>query len=203
MRRARFRAGADGRDPKALADALLFLLASLRGSIFIYQGEELGLPQADVPFERLRDPEAIANWPRTLGRDGARTPMPWIASAPHAGFSSAEPWLPIDPAHLALAVDRQESDPHSTLQVARRALDLRRLYPALRIGDMTMIDAPAPLLVFQRGDGRDAMLCAFNLGKETVRWRPPAGWRIVDSLNLDANNTETMAPLSVILAQTA
>jgi alpha-glucosidase len=193
---------ADGRDPKALADALLFLLATLRGSVFIYQGEELGLPQADVPFERLRDPEAIANWPRTLGRDGARTPMPWLASAPHAGFSDAEPWLPVDVAHIPLAVDRQEGDPQSTLHVARHALALRRLYPELRTGDMVMIEAPAPLFVFQRGEGRDAVLCAFNLGKAPVRWRPSAPWRVVEQLNL-TDDAEAMAPLSVILAQKA
>ena len=69
------------------AEMALLLLMCLRGNVFVYQGEELGLPQAEVPFERLVDPEAIANWPQTLGRDGARTPMPWVASAPNAGFS--------------------------------------------------------------------------------------------------------------------
>lgn len=68
---------AQGRDPKAFAAMALLLLMSLRGNAFLYQGEELGLPQAEVPFERMRDPEAIMNWPLTLGRDGARTPIPW------------------------------------------------------------------------------------------------------------------------------
>jgi alpha-glucosidase len=58
-----------------------------------------------------RIPEAIANWPQTLGRDGARTPMPWVSTALNAGFSAVEPWLPVDPAHLPLAVDAQEADP--------------------------------------------------------------------------------------------
>ena len=64
----------------------LLLLASLRGNIFLYQGEELGLTQVDIAFEDLLDPEAIANWPMTLSRDGARTPLPWIGSAPDQGF---------------------------------------------------------------------------------------------------------------------
>ncbi|HUH23011.1 MAG TPA: alpha-amylase family glycosyl hydrolase, partial [Brevundimonas sp.] len=104
---------AEGRDPEAMARLMMLLLLSLRGNAFLYQGEELGLPQGEVPFERLRDPEAIANWPRTLGRDGARTPMPWSSSAPHAGFSTVEPWLPIDPRHVDLAVDAQEAEPGS------------------------------------------------------------------------------------------
>lgn len=62
----------------------MLLLVCLRGNIFLYQGEELGLPQAEIAFEDLKDPEAIANWPATLGRDGARTPMPWQSSAPIA-----------------------------------------------------------------------------------------------------------------------
>ena len=61
----------------------LLLLMCLRGNVFLYQGEELGLPQGDVPFDGSVDPEAIANWPETLARDGARTPMPWVADARH------------------------------------------------------------------------------------------------------------------------
>ena len=107
---------AEGRDRKAFAEmCAACCLMALRGNVFVYQGEELGLPQADVPFERLQDPEAIANWPLTLGRDGARTPMPWVSGAVNAGFSEVEPWLPVDPAHLPLAVDAQEADPASTL----------------------------------------------------------------------------------------
>ena len=77
---------AEGRDEKAFAEMAMLLLMCLRGNVFVYQGEELGLPQAEVPFDRLVDPEAIANWPETLGRDGARTPMPWTADAPQAGL---------------------------------------------------------------------------------------------------------------------
>jgi alpha-glucosidase len=79
----------------AFARTKMLLLCALRGSIILYQGEELGLPQVDVPFDRLQDPEAIANWPQTLSRDGARTPMPWSSTAPNLGFSTGEPWLPL------------------------------------------------------------------------------------------------------------
>ena len=80
-------------DRAAMARVTMLLLACLRGNIFIYQGEELGLPQAHVPFEQLKDPEAIANWPLTLGRDGARTPIPWRSSM--APATNAHAWLPV------------------------------------------------------------------------------------------------------------
>ncbi|MFL6845122.1 MAG: alpha-glucosidase [Allosphingosinicella sp.] len=186
-----------GRDPAAFARMALLLLMCLRGNIFLYQGEELGLPQADLPFERLRDPEAIANWPETQGRDGARTPMPWRSEAPHAGFSDSEPWLPVDAAHVALAVDRQEADAGSTLHLTRRLVALRKAREALRTGAIRRVDAPAPLLVFERGEGDERMLCAFNLGDEAADWALPSGWRIVEQVG------EPMAALSGLVAERA
>jgi len=188
-----------GRDRKAFAEMGLLLLMTLRGNVFVYQGEELGLPQAHVPFERLVDPEAIANWPQTLGRDGARTPMPWTAGAVNAGFSTVEPWLPVDPAHLPLAVDAQEADPAATLHVARRLIGLRAQWPALKTGGMHLVDTNTPLLVFERGEGEAAMLCVFNLGFEAVPWEAPQGWTLVDSVNLGAPGT--VPPLGGLLAK--
>ena len=147
-------------------------LLSLRGNAFIYQGEELGLPQADVPRHLLKDPEAIANWPLTLGRDGARTPMPWIAAAAHAGFTSGEPWLPIDPRHAALAADVQENDPQSVLAFVRRMLSLRGNSAALRIGDMSFVDDAGGLLAFYRRSDGEEMLCVFNFDAAPHSWRP-------------------------------
>ncbi len=175
---------AEGRDRKAFAEMALLLLVALRGNVFVYQGEELGLPQANVPFERLVDPEAIANWPQTLGRDGARTPMPWVSTAANAGFSAVEPWLPVDPVHLPLAVDAQEADPASTLHVARRLIALRRAWPALRTGRVSFVETNTPLLIFERGEGNDALLCVFNLGHDPVAWSLPDGWAVIDSVNL-------------------
>ncbi|HEU0097314.1 MAG TPA: alpha-amylase family glycosyl hydrolase [Allosphingosinicella sp.] len=186
-----------GRDSRGFAKQAMLLLMCLRGNVFLYQGEELGLPQADVPFERLRDPEAIANWPETQGRDGARTPMPWLGDEAKAGFSTGEPWLPVDPGHLALAVDRQQRDPDSTLNLTRRLVALRRARPVLRTGTIRRIEAPAPLLAFERGEGAEALLCAFNLGGESVDWALPSGWRVVERVG------EPMAPLSGLVAERA
>ena len=158
-----------------LAKLLIALLCSLRGTIFLYQGEELGLPQADVPFDKLRDPEAIRFWPDNLGRDGCRTPMPWRAGSAHAGFSSAHPWLPVDPRHDALAVDAQDGDPASTLTFTRGFLAFRRGLPALRHGQVVCHDTDEPVLLFERRLPDGAVLCGFNLSGSPARITPPAG----------------------------
>jgi alpha-glucosidase len=154
----------------------LLLLLALRGNPIIYQGEELGLPQGEVAFEDLLDPEAIANWPHTLGRDGARTPMPWAADAPQAGFSSANrTWLKRDPVHAGFAVDRQAADSASTLAYARRLLRLRREHPALVHGGIELIETPQDILAFLRHDDEaGAVLCVFNLGEAPGHWSAPA-----------------------------
>jgi alpha-glucosidase len=164
----------DGDHARAARLGLLLLL-SLRGNPIIYQGEELGLPQGHVAFEDLQDPEAIANWPHTLGRDGARTPMPWQANAPQAGFSSANrTWLKLDPAHTALAADRQAPDAGSTLSYTRALLRLRAGFPALVSGDIALLDTPEDIVAFLRSSSDGAgVLCAFNLGETAVEWSPP------------------------------
>jgi alpha-glucosidase len=150
-----------------------------------------------VPFDRLQDPEAIANWPETQGRDGARTPIPWTADADHAGFSPVEPWLPVDPRHISLAVDRQEADPDSVLAITRRLVALRKAHPALRAGAIRRIDAPQPILAFERGDGADRLLCVFNLGAESVDWPLPPGWQVIDQVGTP------LAPYSGLVAARA
>jgi alpha-glucosidase len=171
-----------------MARLAMLLLVALRGNIFLWQGEELGLPQADVPFERLRDPEAIANWPQTLGRDGARTPMPWNGDTANGsviagGFSVHEPWLPMPQAHLDRAVASQENDPGSILHLTRRLLALRRDFAALRTGAFHAAATAEPLLDFTRGNGAGRLRCLFNLGNTPIAAAPGPGWRIIAAVN--------------------
>ena len=161
--------------------AKMILLAGLRGNIFLYQGEELALTQAEVPFDRLRDPEAIANWPLTLGRDGARTPMPWKREGGGHGFTSGEPWLPFGGDHAAMAVDAQEADAGSPLAWTRRVLALRRRLPALRLGDLRFVEAPDGVVAFERGHGGERVMVAVNLTAEPAQWRLPPGERLIGS----------------------
>lgn len=161
--------------------AVLFnaVLLTLRGSICLYQGEELGLPQAEVPFERLRDPEAIANWPDTLGRDGARTPIPWVADDAYAGFSTVEPWLPVDQRHRDRALDRQRLSARSVYSMTRQLLRLRRAHPALVRGSIRYLEAPDGVLAYERAGDGERLVCVFNLGRESCQFALPAdaGWQ--------------------------
>jgi len=184
----------------ASARVAMLLLVSLRGNIFIYQGEELGLPQAEIDFDSLQDPEAIANWPLTLGRDGARTPIPWRSDAVHAGFSAVRPWLPIPDSQLALAVDRQERDPDSQLALTRRLIALRNRSDALRVGAMRIIEAASTILVFERSSATGRLVCAFNLGRVPHTLQPPpGGWRLVESVG--GAGTWTLPGLSGLIAE--
>jgi alpha-glucosidase len=151
-------------DRAAFARMAMLLLMSLRGNPFLYYGEELGLTQVEIPFEELKDPEAIANWPLTLSRDGARTPMPWEAAAPQAGFSAVRPWLPVGPDHAALAVDRQAADPDSLLNLTRRLVALRKAEPALRLGRLERLAAEGDLLTFERWHENRRLRVALNMG---------------------------------------
>jgi alpha-glucosidase len=163
--------GQNAGDP--VARQLLALVCSLRGSVCLYQGEELGLAEAEVPFEALRDPYGIAFWPNFKGRDGCRTPMPWNGGA-HAGFSDASPWLPVDTGHAARSVAVQDADPDSVLNAARAFLRWRTTQPALVHGAIRFLDAPEPVLAFERTHAQGALLAVFNLSDQPVRWNPPA-----------------------------
>ncbi|NYH49351.1 alpha-glucosidase [Xanthomonas arboricola] len=162
------------------ARMVVAMLCSLRGSICLYQGEELGLGEADVAFEDLRDPYGITFWPTFKGRDGCRTPMPWT-DAPSAGFSSGKPWLPLAEEHRAAAVSVQQDDPLSVLSAVRQFLAWRRGEPALREGAITFYDTAEPVLMFRREHAGQVMLLAFNLSADAAELGLPAGaWKQVD-----------------------
>lgn len=144
------------------------LLVALRGNIIIYQGEELGLTQVDIPFEHLQDPEAIANWPLTLSRDGARTPLPWSSNAAGMGFGEGDPWLPLGEDHAELAIDRQERDTDSQLAFTRRAIAIRNQHAALHHGALENCRAAGSLLAFDRVEGDERIRCLFNLSDTPI-----------------------------------
>jgi len=143
----------------------------LRGTVCLYQGEELGLPEANVAFEDLQDPYGITMWPEYKGRDGCRTPMPWKGDAPHAGFSDASrTWLPLDAAHRALAVDQQAGHPGSLLGYFTQLLAWRKQQPALIHGSMTVWPSHPQVLVFERTP-RPARAVRFQFQRCTCPYR--------------------------------
>jgi alpha-glucosidase len=152
--------------PHELARQAAALVLSLRGSVCLYQGEELGLGETELLFEELTDPRGIRFWPEDKGRDGCRTPMPWDRGDAPNGFTTGKPWLPLKPAQSALNVADQNADPQSTLAFYRQILHWRKDHPVLATGDITFLDTPEPILAYLRADGANAMLCVFNLSAE-------------------------------------
>jgi alpha-glucosidase len=151
--------------PAHLAPMLSAMVCSLRGSVCVYQGEELGLPEAEIPFELLQDPYGIAFWPNFKGRDGCRTPMPWRDAA-QGGFTQGRPWLPVPDAHLALNVESQQADRGSRLHRFRQFLRFRKSQPALCWGDVDLLASGEPVLAFTREFEGSRLLCCFNFSAD-------------------------------------
>lgn len=180
---------ADRFTQEAFEHLLAALILALRGSCCIYQGDELGLTEAEIPYEKMQDPVGVVNYPRLLGRDGCRTPMPWKRESDRAGFTTArEPWLPIPEEHLSLAVELQEYEPMSLLNKYRRLLHWRQQQPALLQGDLTLLNTAEPLLGFSRKCSEQHLMCLFNLSPKPIHYELPAYLQCVTSDELDFVN---------------
>lgn len=168
---------------RAAARLFTTLMMCLKGSACLYQGEELGLPEADVAFEDLQDPYGIQFWPKFKGRDGCRTPMVWERGKHHGGFSDAgRTWLPVSADHLPLAVAEAEQDPGALIHHYRRAIAFRHTHSALKTGEMSPLAVEGSCLSFTRKDVREELFCAFNLSDHPATIAPPAGdWMAVGS----------------------
>lgn len=186
----------------ALAKFCLALLVALKGTVLLFEGEELGLPEADIPLARIEDPVGRLYYPLTKGRDGCRTPMPWQTATPNAGFSRGDPWLPIPEVHREMAVDAQECDQNSVLAFARAVLAWRHAHPALANGDIVFVEAPEGLFAFERRSGTQRILCLFNLTRETKSLPAPGGTALAPLPGLAAieNGTLRLGPLAAYLA---
>ena len=166
-----------GTDRLSFGRFTLALLMALRGSVCIYQGEELGLTEADVPFDLIQDPYGKVFWPEFKGRDGCRTPMAWARNAPNAGFSSANrTWLPVDTAHRELAaMSGRDENPETLLEDYRRFIRLRHDHDALKTGTIRILEAAADVLAFERRSAAETIICVFNFALEPAGWQLPAG----------------------------
>ena len=162
-----------GGDPVKIAKLAAALLVSLRGAVCIYQGEELGLEEADLAFEDLRDPYGIRFWPGFKGRDGCRTPMVWDSAQQNGGFSAAKPWLPVPARHLIQAVSVQEGDPSSVLSAYRTMIGFRKANPPLASGGFEILDTPRDILAFVRATQDERMLCVFHFAPQPATWELP------------------------------
>ncbi|RJL32700.1 glycoside hydrolase family 13 protein [Bailinhaonella thermotolerans] len=146
------------------ARAAALLAMALPGSVYVYQGEELGLPEVeDIPAGLRQDPIFTRSGGTDLGRDGCRVPLPWSGDAPPFGYSIGEPWLPQPPEWKALTAEAQRDDPGSMLTLYREALRLRRIH--LGDGTLTWLPHADPVLAFRRDSG---LVCVANLGDGPV-----------------------------------
>ena len=154
-------------DTASLQPLLTAILCCLRGTVCLYQGEELGLTEADIPFEDLQDPFGLAFYPAFKGRDGCRTPMPWVGRGQQAaGFTDGKPWLPIPEEHRPRAADLQKADTNSVLNRTMTFLAWRKTQPALLRGDIKFPIAPDPILAIERILDDQHLLCLFNLSQD-------------------------------------
>jgi alpha-glucosidase len=173
-------------DDPALGDArarvAAMLLLTLRGTPFLYAGEEIGMRNVEVPPERLQDPLARTLHPK-LSRDGERTPMRWDAAAPGCGFSdAAETWLPLGPQPPGTDVAAQRADRGSLLWLYRELLALRRAHPALHRGSWRLLETPPGVLGYERPSEEERALVALNFGAERRRM-DLGGGRVVAGLS--------------------
>lgn len=161
-----------GRIGEAQARIAAMLLLTLRGTPTLYQGDELGIGRVAIPPDRIRDPQDLRQPGKGLGRDGARTPMPW-SNEPFSGFSTAEPWLPLNEDWPVRNVAVQERDENSMLALYRRLLALRRQLSALSIGDLAMAPAEADVLQYERRHEDQRLMVALNFGGRERQVRLP------------------------------
>jgi alpha-glucosidase len=180
---------AHGRDRLTFGRFTLALLMALRGSVCIYQGEELGLEEAELAYEDLRDPYGIQFWPDFKGRDGCRTPMVWTSATSNGGFSNVQPWLPVPPAHLLRAVNVENEDPASLLNHYRTFLAFRKKYPAFAKGDIVFEFADDKTLGFTRIFGNEILLCVFNMTEsDVVATLPEGAWEALEGHGFATKN---------------
>ncbi len=169
-------------DPRLLRMASAMLL-SLRGTVCLYQGDELGLTEAELAFEDLQDPYGITMWPEFKGRDGCRTPMVWDDKE-HAGFSTTKPWLPVPDEHSPLNVAAQENNAQSLLHFHTQLLHWRKNQPALIGGEQHMLPLHEQVLAFERQHYEQNLICVFNCSDQPAQWTLPNHVQINSSTSM-------------------
>ncbi len=200
--------GRRGRErSEARARVAAAMLLALRGSPFIYYGEELGMTSVRVARKDLRDPLGVTTWPLAfMGRDPERTPMQWNGSE-NAGFGSGKPWLPVNPDYRAVNAEAEGTDPGSLLSFYKALIRARKSEPALRTGSLQWIDAPRGVLAFERRAKESAASVYLNFTPRAKRLAAVADARVVVSsfpaAGARLNGAIELPPYGVLVAGTA
>ncbi len=171
-------------NPAQQGKMMAALHLSLRGSVCIYEGDELGLTEANLAFEELVDPYGIRFWPEFKGRDGCRTPMVWQAEAANGGFSAAKPWLPVPQEHLGKAVELQVGNAESQYELYKTMIAWRKTSRALTKGSVAFLPSDGNVLAFLRQAGDEKVLCVFNFGHTGAGFPLPSGLSVAAAAEL-------------------
>jgi alpha-glucosidase len=191
--RAASRYGRRGNDSHAFL--AMALLLTLRGTPFLYYGEEIGMRNIHLKRSEILDPPGRKYWPLYKGRDGCRSPMQWDNS-PYAGFSNVKPWLPIHPDFLQRNVAAQQADPDSLFSFTRKLLALRKEIPALRSGDFIPLETHPDVLAYIRRTVERSVLVVMNFCTRSMNFSLPAGnWRLL--LTTRKGLSGTLAPFEI------
>jgi alpha-glucosidase len=207
----RYRSRIPGRRGRLETDArcrvLCAMLLCLRGTPFIYYGEEIGLRGGSLKRSELRDPAGLSTWPLPFGRDPERRPMQWNGS-PNSGFSSAKPWLPLDADYRERNVDAQLEDPGSLLSFYSRLIRLRKSNTALLSGEIRFMPSPRGVLAFQRTakSGSERVVVHLNFSRRKKRIRLPVKAAVLFGTHRKPEEALTLGdivlfPFEVLLAQ--
>ena len=186
---------------------LMSMLLTLRGTPFLYYGEEIGMRDITLRRSEILDPPGKKYWPFYKGRDGCRSPMQWNDST-YAGFSSAKPWLPMHPNYRIRNVDAQKADPDSMLNFTRKIIKLRRENPALHHGDFSLLTKePKDALAYLRQTPEQSIFVALNFKDDatTLDTIPAGKWSLLhstarNSISADIRNLR-LAPYEVLILE--
>ncbi|MCE5192666.1 MAG: alpha-amylase family glycosyl hydrolase [Candidatus Cryosericum sp.] len=188
----------------AMTKSMLGLLLTIKGTPFLYYGEEMGLPNTRIPRRFLQDPVGKKYWPLPVGRDGERTPMLW-ESSPGGGFTTGTPWLPINTS-AAPPYSAQSADPASVLNFTRRLSWFRSHHPALSAGDMSFVDSPSDAcLCFKRTSPAECLTITINLCQRATALLPDRSYSTQTPLFSTENDPypDHLAPWEVRIASSA
>ncbi|WP_052247410.1 alpha-amylase family glycosyl hydrolase [Alteromonas macleodii] len=195
--------GAHEKDKIAFNKAMLGMLFTLRGSVCVYQGEELGYEEAELDYDEIVDPFGKAFWPDYKGRDGCRTPIAWEGT-PSGNFSSANnTWLPMAKQHLSTAVCIQEKNKNSILNFVRDFLAFRSKNRELISGNIHLLSHQNNVLIFERSLGQDVSLVAINMSGDEARFSYPERYSVENCIwgQETAFNSRILEPWQLVIAK--
>lgn len=185
---SRYHTGTDDERLKVAATLLL----TLRGTPFLYYGEELGMKNIHIPRREIKDGVAKKYWPLYDGRDKNRSPMQWNTGV-NAGFSTGKPWLPVHPGYIARNVETQRPDPKSLLNFYRKLIQTRKNLPALQRGMFQPVSfEPTKILAYLRRDQSQTVLVILNFSRHPVRFAIGAELRRYDWKLALSNKRDSM-----------